>query len=198
MAIFRIWFFFPYLPQTLHQNSRPSQRGQILSGDLFLFVCLLFFFPPENFGPSHKATGVEITNGTVTLSSSLSAIRVLSSAYLRLLIFLPAILTPARASSSPGFRFLQTFGHSVFLNPLINHTWFWFIHYLVLCVFMLKNTRYLIHIVDSLTLNPRSTVTVSQAWTKPIQHTDFLCKALQSLLASATPGSTVALCLVAS
>ena len=36
-------------------------------------------------------------------SSSLSAMRVVSSAYLRLLIFLPAILTPACASSSPAF-----------------------------------------------------------------------------------------------
>ena len=36
-------------------------------------------------------------------SSSLSAIRVVSSAYLRLLIFLPAILTPACASSSSAF-----------------------------------------------------------------------------------------------
>ena len=36
-------------------------------------------------------------------SSSLSAIRVVSSAYLRLLIFLPAILIPAYASSSPVF-----------------------------------------------------------------------------------------------
>ena len=36
-------------------------------------------------------------------SSSLSAIRVVSSAYLRLLIFLPAILIPACGSSSPAF-----------------------------------------------------------------------------------------------
>ena len=36
-------------------------------------------------------------------SSSLSAIRVVSSAYLRVLIFLPAILISACASSSPGF-----------------------------------------------------------------------------------------------
>ena len=35
-------------------------------------------------------------------ASSLSAIRVVSSAYLRLLIFLPTILTPACASSSPA------------------------------------------------------------------------------------------------
>ena len=36
-------------------------------------------------------------------SSSFSAIRVVSSGYLRLLIFLPAILIPACASSSPVF-----------------------------------------------------------------------------------------------
>ena len=37
-------------------------------------------------------------------SSSLSAIRVVSSAYLRLLLFLPAILIPACASSSLAFH----------------------------------------------------------------------------------------------
>ena len=37
-------------------------------------------------------------------SSSLSAIRVVSSAYLRFLIFLPAILIPAYASSSLAFH----------------------------------------------------------------------------------------------
>ena len=36
-------------------------------------------------------------------SSSLSAIKVVSSTYVRLLIFLPAILIPAYASSSPAF-----------------------------------------------------------------------------------------------
>ena len=39
-------------------------------------------------------------------SSSHSAIRVVSSAYLRLLIFLPAILIPAWASSSPLFHMM--------------------------------------------------------------------------------------------
>ena len=38
--------------------------------------------------------------------SSLSAIRLLSSAYLRLLIFFPAILIPACASSSPAFHMM--------------------------------------------------------------------------------------------
>ena len=41
-------------------------------------------------------------------SSSLSAIRVVSSAYLRLLIFLPAILIPACASSSPEFLMMYS------------------------------------------------------------------------------------------
>ena len=37
------------------------------------------------------------------LSSSLSAIRLVSSAYVKLLIFLPAVLIPACPSSSPAF-----------------------------------------------------------------------------------------------
>ena len=41
-------------------------------------------------------------------SSSLSAIRVVSSAYLRLLIFLLAILIPGCASSSPGFHMMYS------------------------------------------------------------------------------------------
>ena len=41
-------------------------------------------------------------------SSSLSAIRVVSSAYLKLLIFLPAILIPVCASSSPAFLMLYS------------------------------------------------------------------------------------------
>ena len=41
-------------------------------------------------------------------SSLLSAIRVVSSAYLRLLIFLPAILIPACDSSSPAFHMMYS------------------------------------------------------------------------------------------
>ena len=41
-------------------------------------------------------------------SSSLSAIRVVSSAYLRLLIFLPAILIPTCASSGPAFLMMYS------------------------------------------------------------------------------------------
>ena len=41
-------------------------------------------------------------------SSLLSAIRVVSSAYLRLLIFLPAVLIPACASSSLAFHMMYS------------------------------------------------------------------------------------------
>ena len=41
-------------------------------------------------------------------SSSFSAIRVVSSAFLRLLIFLPAILIPACASSRPSFLMMYS------------------------------------------------------------------------------------------
>ena len=41
-------------------------------------------------------------------SSSLFAIRVVSSVYLRLLIFLPAVLIPAYASSSPAFHMMYS------------------------------------------------------------------------------------------
>ena len=62
-------------------------------------------------------------------SSSLSAIRVASSAYLRLLIFLPAILIPACVSSSPVFHMM----YSVYkLNKQVTVysldillSWFW-------------------------------------------------------------------------
>ena len=41
-------------------------------------------------------------------SSSLSAIRMVSSAYLRLLMFLPAIMIPACVSSSPAFLMMYS------------------------------------------------------------------------------------------
>ena len=42
------------------------------------------------------------------ISSSLSAVKVVSSAYLRLLIFLPVVLIPACASSSPAFLMMYS------------------------------------------------------------------------------------------
>ena len=45
---------------------------------------------------------------SLSLSLLLSAIRMVSSAYLRLLIFLPAVLIPACASSSPAFLMMYS------------------------------------------------------------------------------------------
>ena len=51
-------------------------------------------------------------------SSSLAAIRVVSSAYLRLLTFLPTILIPACASSNPAFHMM----HSAYRDFLVAQT----------------------------------------------------------------------------
>ena len=72
----RLWSRSSPSPVTHPDSPRPGQRG---ASPPFTFIKRLFS------------------------SSSLSAIRVVSSAYLRLLLFLLAILIPACASSSPPF-----------------------------------------------------------------------------------------------
>ena len=55
-------------------------------------------------------------------SSSLSAIRVVSSAYLKLLIFLPAVLIPACASSSPALLVKNYFVlHLLLISIVMGH-----------------------------------------------------------------------------
>ena len=54
-------------------------------------------------------------------SSSLSAIRVVSSAYLRLLIFLPAILIPVCASSSPAFHIMYSAYGASLVSQLVKN-----------------------------------------------------------------------------
>ena len=56
-----------------------------------------------NFKPTFSLSSYTLMNRLFS-SSLLSAIRVVSSAYLRLLIFLPAVLIPACASSSLAFH----------------------------------------------------------------------------------------------
>ena len=74
------------------------------------FFTLLFHFHQV----INAGEGVEKREPSYTFSkrlfssSSLSAIRVVSSAYLRLLIFLLAILIPACASSSPAFLMMHS------------------------------------------------------------------------------------------
>src|SRR5574341_628394 len=60
-----------------------------------------------SFKPTFSLSSLTFTKRLFS-SSLLSAIRVVSSAYLRLLIFLPAILIPACASSSPAFLMMYS------------------------------------------------------------------------------------------
>ena len=68
---------------------------------------MIFIFWMLSFRPTFSLSAFMFIK-RLSSSSSLSAIRVVSSAYLRLLIFLPAILIPACASSSPVFLMMYS------------------------------------------------------------------------------------------
>ena len=70
--------------------------------DAMIFVFLMLSFKPDFSFSSFIFIKRHFS------SSSLSAIKVVSSAYLRLLIFLPAILIPACELSSPAFRMMYS------------------------------------------------------------------------------------------
>ena len=87
----------------------------------YCFHCFPIYFPWSDGTRCHDLSflNVKLFKPTFSLSSftfikrlfsssSLSAIRVMSSAYLRLLIFLPAILIPAYASFSPAFLMMYS------------------------------------------------------------------------------------------
>ena len=77
----------------------PSICHEVMRPDAMILVFWMFSFKPafySSLSPSSRHSS----------SSSLSTIRVVSSAYLRLLIFLPAILIPACASSSLAFHMM--------------------------------------------------------------------------------------------
>ena len=75
----------------------PSFSHEMMGPDSMIFVFWML-----SFQPTYSLSSFTFIKRLFS-SSSLSAIRVVSSAYLRLLIFLPAILIPACTSSSPGF-----------------------------------------------------------------------------------------------
>ena len=68
---------------------------------------MIFIFWILSFKPNFSLSSVTFIRRLFS-SSSLAAIKVVSSAYLRLLIFLPAILIPACASSSLAFLMMYT------------------------------------------------------------------------------------------
>ena len=80
----------------------PSICHEVMGPDAMILVFWILSFKPT-FSLS-SFTFIKRLFG----SSSLSAIRVVSSAYLRLLMFLPAILIPACASSSPAFLMMYS------------------------------------------------------------------------------------------
>ena len=90
----KVWHCFHYFPIYFPwSDGTRCQDLRFLNVELSAnFFTLLFHFHQEVFFSS----------------SSLSTIRVVSSAYLRLLIFLLAILIPACASSSPAFLMMYS------------------------------------------------------------------------------------------
>ena len=80
----------------------PSISHEVMKPDAMIFVfCMLRFKPTFSLSSF-------IFIKRLFSPSSLYAIRVVSTAYLRLLIFLPAILIPACASSSPAFLMIYS------------------------------------------------------------------------------------------
>ena len=80
----------------------PSIWHEVMGLDAMILVFWMF-----SFKPTFSLSSFNFIKRLFS-SPSLSAIRVVSSAYLRLLIFLPAILIPACASSSPAFLMMYS------------------------------------------------------------------------------------------
>ena len=80
----------------------PSVCHEVMGPDAMIFVFWML-----SFKPAFSLSSFTFIKRLFS-SSSLSAIRVVSSAYLRLLIFLPAILIPACTSSSLAFHMMYS------------------------------------------------------------------------------------------
>ena len=80
----------------------PSICHEVMRPDAMIFVFLML-----SFKPTFSLSSFTFIKRLFS-SSSLYAIRVVSSAYLRLLIFLPTILIPACVSSSPAFLMMYS------------------------------------------------------------------------------------------
>ena len=80
----------------------PSICCEVMGPDAMILVFWMF-----SFKPTYSLSSFIFIKRLFS-SSSLSAIRVVSSAYLRLLIFLPAILIPACDSSSLAFHMMYS------------------------------------------------------------------------------------------
>ena len=88
---------------------------------------MIFVFWMLSFKPTFSLSSLTFIK-RLFISSSLSVIRVVSSMYLRLLIFLPAILILACVSSSPAFH-MMCFAYK--LNKQGDNIQPWFIPFLI-------------------------------------------------------------------
>ena len=95
----------------------PPTCHKVMGPDAMIFVCWMLSFKPA-FSLSPFTFIKRLFS-----SSLLSAIRVMSSAYLRLLTFLLAILIPACVSSSPAFHMIIGIWFRSYLNGrVVFHT----------------------------------------------------------------------------
>ena len=89
----KIWDSFPFSPLICHEVMGP--------------VAMILVFSVLNVKPAFSLSSFTPIKRLFS-SSSLSSIRVVSSAYLRLLIFLQAILIPACELPSPAFQMMYS------------------------------------------------------------------------------------------
>ena len=89
-------------PKIKPATLRPSICHEVMGLDAMIFIFWML-----SFKPTFSLSSFTFIKRLFS-SSSLSVIRLVSSAYLRLLIFLPAILIPAYASSSPAFLMMYS------------------------------------------------------------------------------------------
>ena len=80
----------------------PSNCHEVMEADAMILIFWML-----SFKPTFSLSSFTFIKRLFS-SSSLCAVKVVSSAYLRLLIFLPAILIPAYASSSPVFLMMNS------------------------------------------------------------------------------------------
>ena len=94
-----------------------------ISHELMGLDAMIFVFWMLSFKPAFSLSSFTLIKRLFS-SSSLSALRVVISAYLRLLIFLPAIFSPVYASSSQAFHMMSSPWWLMVKNlPAMQETW---------------------------------------------------------------------------
>ena len=103
----KVWGLANHLLKANEQGRLVEKKFCLISDAGNWSDAMIFVFWMLNFKPVFSLSSFTFIKRLFN-SSSLSAIRIVSSAYLRLLIFLPAILIPARASSSLAFYLMYS------------------------------------------------------------------------------------------